>query len=55
MGANHDEKPWAVATQILSFLLADVEGSPAMSRRLEGEFAGVLADYHRPLREALSA
>jgi class 3 adenylate cyclase len=49
------KKPWAVATQTLSFLFADVEGSPAMSRRLGGEFAGMLANYHRLLREALSA
>jgi predicted ATPase/class 3 adenylate cyclase len=42
-------------SRTLSFLFTDIEGSTAMLRRLGGAYAGVLADHHRLIREALAA
>ena len=44
-----------MATQTLTFLFADIEGSMAMSRRVGAAYAGVLADYHELLRAGLAA
>jgi class 3 adenylate cyclase len=44
-----------VGTQTLVFLFADTEGFTAMARRLEGAYAGVLADHHRLIRAGLAA
>ena len=55
VGVNLDEKPWAVATQTLTFLFTDIEGSTAMAGRLGDAWAGVLADHHRLVRAALAA
>ena len=42
-------------SRTLSFLFTDIEGSTVMLRRLGGAYAGVLADHHRLIREALAA
>jgi class 3 adenylate cyclase len=55
VSVNPDEKPWAVATQTLTFLFTDIEGSTAMAGRLGDAWAGVLADHHRLIRAALAA
>jgi predicted ATPase/class 3 adenylate cyclase/DNA-binding CsgD family transcriptional regulator len=47
--------PGLVATQTLTFLFADIEGSVAMRRRLGDGYAGVLADHHRLIRAGLGA
>ena len=39
-----------VATQTLTSLFADIEGSAAMVQRPVGTYAGVLADHHRLIR-----
>jgi predicted ATPase/class 3 adenylate cyclase/DNA-binding CsgD family transcriptional regulator len=44
-----------VATQTLTFLFTDIEGSTAMVQRLGDAWAGVLADHHRLIRAALAA
>jgi len=44
-----------VATQTLTFLFTDIEASTAMVQRLGDAWAGVLADHHRLIREALAA
>ena len=44
-----------MATQTLTFLFTDIEGSTAIVRRLGDAWAGVLADYHRLIRAALAA
>ena len=44
-----------MATQTLTFLFTDIEGSTAMVRRLGDAWAGVLADHHRLIRAALAA
>jgi class 3 adenylate cyclase len=43
-----------VATQTLTFLFADIEGSTAMVQRLGDAGAGVLADLRRLLRAGLA-
>jgi class 3 adenylate cyclase len=43
-----------VATQTLTFLFADIEGSAAMLARLGDVWAGVLADHHRLIRAGLA-
>jgi len=43
-----------VATQTLTFLFADIEGSATMVQRLGDAYAGVLADHHRLTRAALA-
>ena len=42
-----------LATQTLTFLFTDIEGSTAMLRRLGDAYAQVLADHHRLIRDAL--
>ena len=44
-----------MATQTLTFLFADIEGSAAMAQRLGDAYAGVLADYRRLIRAGLAA
>ena len=44
-----------MATQTLTFLFTDIEGSTAMVQRLGDAWAGVLADHHRLIRENLAA
>jgi predicted ATPase/class 3 adenylate cyclase len=44
-----------LAAQTLTFLFTDIEGSTAMLRRLGDEYAQVLADHHRLIRDALAA
>ena len=44
-----------VATQTLTFLFTDIEGSTAMLRRIGDGYAQVLADHHRLIRDALAA
>ena len=44
-----------MATQTLTFLFADIEGSAAMSKRLGDGWAGVLADHRRLIRAGLAA
>ena len=44
-----------MATQTLTFLFTDIEGSTAMVQRLGDAWAGVLADHHRLIRAALAA
>ena len=44
-----------MATQTLTFLFADIEGSAAMSQRLGDGWAGVLADHRRLIRAGLAA
>ena len=44
-----------VATQTLTFLFTDIEGSTAMTGRLGDGWAGVLADQYRLIRAALAA
>ncbi len=44
-----------MATQTLTFLFTDIEGSTAMSRRLGDAWAGVLADHRRLIRAGLAA
>src|SRR5215469_2148699 len=55
VGVNFDEKPWAVATQTLTFLFTDIEGSTALVQRLGDAWPGVLADHHRLIRAGLAA
>jgi predicted ATPase/class 3 adenylate cyclase len=43
-----------VATQTLTFLFTDIEGSTAMLQRLEYAYAGVLNDHHRLVRTSLA-
>ena len=42
-----------VATQTLTFLFADIEGSAAMVRRLGDAYAAGLADHHQLIRAGL--
>ncbi len=44
-----------MATQTLTFLFTDIEGSTAMSKRLGDGWAGVLADHRRLIRAGLAA
>jgi len=44
-----------VATQTLTLLFTDIEGSTAMVRRLGAAWPGVLADHHRLIRAARDA
>jgi class 3 adenylate cyclase len=44
-----------VATQTLTFLFTDIEGSTAMVRRLGDAWPAVLADHHRLIRAAFAA
>ena len=44
-----------MATQTLTFLFTDIEGSTAMLQRLGDAYAGVLADHHRLIRAGLAA
>jgi class 3 adenylate cyclase len=44
-----------VATQTLTFLFGDIEGSAAMARRLGDAYAARLADYHWRIRAGLVA
>ena len=44
-----------VATQKLTFLFADIEGSAAVWQRLGDAYAAVLADHHRLIRAGLAA
>ena len=44
-----------MATQTLTFLFTDIEGSTAMVARLGDAWAGVLADHHRLIRAARDA
>ena len=44
-----------MATQTLTFLFADIEGSTAMVQRLGDAWAGVAADYHRLIRAGVTA
>ena len=43
-----------MATQTLTFLFADIEGSTEMAQRLGDGWAGVLADDHRLIRAGLA-
>jgi predicted ATPase/class 3 adenylate cyclase len=43
-----------LATQTLTFLFTDIEGSTAMLRRLGQAYGDVLADHHRQVRAALA-
>ena len=45
----------AVATQTLTFLFTDIEGSTVLLQRLGDAYAEVLADHHRLVRTALAA
>ena len=47
--------PGLVATQTLTLLFTDIEGSTAMVRRLGAAWPGVLADHHRLIRAARDA
>ncbi|MGN6172191.1 MAG: adenylate/guanylate cyclase domain-containing protein, partial [Streptosporangiaceae bacterium] len=44
-----------MATQTLTFLFTDIEGSTAMLRRLGAAYAELLSDHHRLIRGQLSA
>ena len=44
-----------LATQTLTFLFTDIEGSTAMLRRLGAAYAELLSDHHRLIRAQLSA
>jgi predicted ATPase/class 3 adenylate cyclase len=44
-----------LATQALTFLFTDIEGSTAMLRRLGATYAEVLAEHHRLIRAGLAA
>ena len=44
-----------MATQTLTLLFTDIEGSVAMSRRLGDGYAAVLTDHHRLVRAGLAA
>ena len=54
VGVNLEEKPGLVATQTLTFLFADIEGSAAMVQRLGGGVRGVLAGHGRLIRAGLA-
>jgi hypothetical protein len=47
--------PGLVATQTLTFLSADIEGSPAMGQWLGDVHAGVRTGHHRLVRAGLAA
>src|ERR1039457_6010547 len=47
--------PRLMATQTLTFLTTDIEGSTAMVQRLGDAWAGVVADYHRLIRAGVTA
>ena len=47
--------PRLLATQTLTFLFTDIEGSTAMLRRLGEMYAQVLTGHHRLIRAALAA
>ena len=44
-----------MASQTLTFLFTDIEGSTALLQRLGNGYAQVLADHHRLVRDALAA
>ena len=43
-----------MATQTLTFLFTDIEGSAAMGQRMGDAYAGVLAGHHRLIRAGLA-
>jgi predicted ATPase/class 3 adenylate cyclase len=47
-------KPRLLATQTLTFLFTDIEGSTAMLQNLGDAYAEVLADHHRIIRAGLA-
>src|ERR1700686_925328 len=47
--------PRLLATQTLTFLFTDIEGSTAMLQRLGETYAEVLTGHHRLIRGALTA
>ena len=55
ISSNRNGKREALATQTLTFLFTDIEGSTAMLQRLGDAYAQVLADHHRLIRAALAA
>jgi predicted ATPase/class 3 adenylate cyclase len=55
VGACLHWKPEVLATQTLTFLFTDIEGSTAMLARLGEAYAEVLADHHRLIRACLAA
>src|SRR5499427_4424643 len=55
LAATSMRSPGLVATQTLTFLFTDIEGSTAMVQRLGDAWPGVLADHHRLVRAALAA
>src|SRR5271165_621495 len=44
-----------LATQTLTFLFTDIEGSTSMLQRLRDDYAKVLADHHELIRMVLAA
>jgi class 3 adenylate cyclase len=53
VGVNLDEKlSRPVATQMLTFLFTDIDGSTAMLRRLRDAYDRVVADSQRLIRHA---
>jgi class 3 adenylate cyclase len=52
---NLDEGLGLVATQTLTFLFTDIEGSAAMVQRLGSAYARGLADHHRLIQAARAA
>jgi class 3 adenylate cyclase len=52
---NLDGGPGLLATQTLTFLFTDIEGSTAMLQRLGDAYAGVLADHHDLIRAGLAS
>ena len=44
-----------MATETLTFLFTDIQGSTAMAQRLGDAWAGVLADHHRLIRAGVTA
>jgi hypothetical protein len=51
VSVNLDGKPRLLATQTLTFLFTDIEGSTAMLQRLGDAYAGVLSAHHSPASE----
>jgi class 3 adenylate cyclase len=55
VGGTSMGSPGMVATQTLTFLFTDIEGSTAMVQQPGDAWPGVLADHHRLMRTALAA
>ena len=55
LASTSTRSPGLVATQTLTFLFADIEGSAEMAQRLGDGWAGALADRHRLFRAGLAA